>query len=171
VTIKYDITLDFLKARCDIEIGGCWLWRESVNSHGQGYVRWGDKFCSVRRIVWEMVKGQPPKHALYATCLNKNCVNPACMRDVKHAKLRALCAKNGQTAKGKRLSDVFRSKPQNAKLTWEQAREIRRACIQADVDGIRIGKVTPVLCEKYGVCDATVRNIRANRVWREGILR
>ena len=80
-------TLEEIKGRCHIAVGGCWLWRGSLRHDGRAniyapdYTRGPDVMSTQNgpRAVWHCKTGQPIPEGwrAYGTCENKACCNPA----------------------------------------------------------------------------------------------
>lgn len=152
-------TLESLKART-IEEGDCWLWQGYItNSTPQviGYPDGKKKMVSVRRMLRELVTGQPQPDGHYGTtCGNHECVNP------DHAIWRGQAAHMRAMAKKRTVSPVMAHKLRQhrieaglAKLDEAKAQEIRMS-----------SESSPVLAERFGVSKSAITRIRRNEVWR-----
>lgn len=89
----------------------CWTWLRATTPDGYGCIRLGGgsnrQSYKAHRLYYELTHGAIPEgHVVDHTCGNRSCVNPSHMRVVTHA-------------------DNVRS-GRNAKITMEDAREIRR---------------------------------------------
>lgn len=154
------ITVEFLKSRCKCDgDDGCWIWKEA-HVNGQPRMCANGKPSLVHRVMWELVKGHPPRHELYAKCGNKGCINPAHRVDIPRCEIPKRQTRDGRMARGKRIS-VLRSAEarKRSPLTLEMVRAIRQDTRKQDD-----------IAAEYGIAQATVSSIKIGRTWREGIL-
>jgi hypothetical protein len=82
------------------------------------------------------------------TCDTPLCVNADHLLDGTKADNARDMAERGRSTFGERN--------RHAKLTWEQVHEIRASA-----------EPTRVLVERYSVCRATIKYIRAGKTWKE----
>lgn len=70
-------TLEDLKARCEVNEGGCWLWTGNTNPYGYGRTSINGKAFDCHRAAWFLAYGPIPK-GLYVchTCDTPQCCNP-----------------------------------------------------------------------------------------------
>ena len=113
----HEATLEGIKARCVTE-GDCWLWQGASDGHGRANMRRDGRSVPVRRVVRELVDGQPipTGKRVAAKCGDKECVSPECSVIVSHKVALRMAAKRGaygnlsRTMKGmatKRASSKF----------------------------------------------------------------
>lgn len=115
---------------------GCWIWQRA-RSHGYGQVRVNGRYVPAHRIYYEREVGPvPPGLCLDHLCRTPACVNPAHLEPVTWAEN---CRRGT-----------------NAKLTMEDAREIRVSS-ERGID----------LAARFGVSKATISHIKSGRRWRE----
>lgn len=132
----------------------CWNWRGSTN-RGRGTININGrpKFASV--ISWELAFGKVP----YGLVVCHKCDNPLCVRP-DHLFLGTQRDNVHDAISKGRLKNppAYRAeKSPTAKLNWKIVREIRRN--KTDT--------LSALAKRYGVCIATVGNIKNNKVWKE----
>jgi hypothetical protein len=59
------------------ELGPCWQWVGAITGHGYGSFRLRCKSPGAHRVIYELVKGTPPRGMeLDHLCRNRACVNP-----------------------------------------------------------------------------------------------
>lgn len=84
VAAKLDIA--YLKAtdwwsRVDTSNDGCWLWKQSVGSHGYGQTWDGISVRLAHRVAWELSNGPIPKGmTVDHICRVRRCCNPLHLR-------------------------------------------------------------------------------------------
>lgn len=82
-----ELTVEFMKSRCQCDgDDGCWTWKEA-HVNGQPRMTYKGKASLAHRVMWELVKGKPPQHELYATCGFRGCMNPAHRVDIPKAEI------------------------------------------------------------------------------------
>jgi hypothetical protein len=69
--------------------GDCWLWVGTLTDAGYGLVNINGTIRRAHRVVFEeQVRKLSSKELLYATCSNRNCVNPSHMEIISSENLR-----------------------------------------------------------------------------------
>lgn len=144
-----------VQARC-IEVGDCWEWQGATNSCSTPVFRWGGKTASVRRVLLVEYRGVS-LNARVATykCGNSMCVNPEHIESITRTRLSKRAAVSIPTNMlwQSKLASHARKR---SRLTPELVAEIRAA------EGTQRQIAT-----QFGICQATVSYIRANKVWRD----
>ena len=120
----------------------CWMWTDSVGSHGYGQFRHERSTVTAHRFMFELVFGEIPSGMIVLhSCDVPACVNPMHLRLGTHAENSQDMVKKGRNVSG-------------AKLTVEQAKEI-------------CGSELPIkqIAAAYGISDSQVRRIKAGQSW------
>lgn len=159
-------TIDDLKDRCYVdEDSGCWHWKQGKTPSGAAAVKVrvrGKREQMVgRKAAFILARCQlPPEgHRVFAApfCKSRDCVNPDHCRTGTAAQQGAAIARTGEL---KRIPSKVRANRatarRNAKLTMEQARQIRASSESGTVVGRR-----------FGVSSKTVWRIRHNILYKE----
>lgn len=153
------MTLDAIKARC-IEEGECWIWQGALNACGYPIMKAkGVKSgCLLVRRVAISLDGRPPKprQPVMASCDDKRCCNPACLKLSTYAAAGKRAAKKGAFSSATRRSKIAESRRTHSKLTQEQVQEIRASTESG-----------PVLAARYGIVKSTVSGIRRGELRRD----
>lgn len=133
---------------------GCWLWIGSVTRLGYGMMHLGRKNRSAHRISYYFYKG-PIELGMQVqhTCDVRCCVNP------DHLILGTQLENMHASSIRKRYPDRMGSKNARAKLTEQDATEIRHAPLVKRGDQARLAR-------KYGVDDSIIRRIKDFKVWK-----
>ena len=123
-----------LRART-IEADGCWVW-QGGKRNGYGRVLIHGQARQAHRVMYELVHGPvDPKLHIDHLCRNRACINPEHLEAVTET--------------------VNIRRGLAAKLTLEQAQEIRASSSSADA-----------LAQEYGVHPQTISKIRRHLLWR-----
>lgn len=98
----------------------CWLWRGALAGKGYGVFTIDGKLKYVHRVVWELFNGVeiPDGEEIRHSCDTPSCVNPAHL-------ITGTRSDNMQDCIGRKRFRRGNRHP-HAKLTFEQAQEIRR---------------------------------------------
>lgn len=154
-----EITLQIIHDRCD-EVGDCWLWKDATGAQGYPIIRRRPGGCQLVRRVVVALDGRPAmaRQPVASTCGEKLCCNPAHLAPSTIAAVAKKAAANGSFSRPERAARIAASKRKSdsAKLTMEQAREIRASTESG-----------PVLAERYGVNRSLIGGIRRGQAWRD----
>ena len=167
-------TLEDLRQRCRIdEETGCWRW--AMHCHADSgypcvcYTLPGEKSQrrnNGRRAALELERGARLGKGMLASprvrCKHVDCVNPAHALAVTYKQRGAMQKQSGVLRCDNdplRLAKLIAERRRVAKLTIEQAREIRASSETLRVDAAR-----------YGVCQSAISAIRRGETWREGVV-
>lgn len=141
------------------ECGDCLLWTGATTKQGYPqYKPYGCACTSVRRTVFEIMGGAlEARKPIEMTCGEKTCINPKHMRKSTCALIGQKAAKKGGwkgLARASKIASAKRAK--NAKLTIEQARDIRMSTESGTT-----------LAALYGVDRSLINGIKAGTRWRD----
>lgn len=129
---------------------GCWLWKQSVGSHGYGQTINRGRVTVAHRVAWELTNGPiPPDKEVCHTCDNRRCCNPAHLFLGTRADNMADAKNKGRTMRGE--------KQNFAKLTEDDVREIRRRR--------NLGEARKTIAQDFGITPTTVGDVMT-RTWR-----
>lgn len=118
---------------------GCWMW-QGAPRNGYGQIKHGGKTRYTHRMAYALFVGDIPESLhLDHLCRVKLCCNPDHLQPVTNAE------------------NIRRG--MSTKLTWDEAREIRRLC----ADGLSQRKIAT----KFGVSRRLIRLIAQNERWAE----
>lgn len=140
-------------------IGECWEWRGhrqtpvAADAPTYGIVQREGRRIYAHRHAYELVNGPiPPGFVVRHTCDNPPCINPA------HLEV-GTQAENIRDAveRGRHFCPVGERNP-GARITREQAEEVRRAFRAREADG-------QTLADRFGIARSTVYGIAAGRSW------
>jgi hypothetical protein len=152
-------TLESLRSRV-IEVGDCWEWQGYIQNNTPQVIGYPDgkkKMVSVRRMLREIITGQPQPDGHYGnTCGNPRCVNP------DHTLWKSAAAHMRAMGRERKVSTVtanklrkFRVEAGLAKLDESKAQEIRLSSEPASV-----------VAERFGVSKSWITKIRRGAAWR-----
>lgn len=134
--------------------GDCWEWTAKKSKEGYGSIWDGSvrKLVLSHRLSFELHKGEIPEGMVVQhDCDNPGCVNPDHLTLGTH-KTNA----DDKMSKGRWKPTGLRGEQiANARLTESQVRQIKRMTGTHDA-----------VAAKFGVCAATIWNIRTGRTWR-----
>lgn len=157
------ITLEWIRARCRIDEGGCWLWRGYIRPDGYVRERYGGKQYYVHRAAWRAKHGEAKGFVIH-TCGVKHCMNPRHMvvggpreRVINEMRLK------GDSYKANRRLRTTAANRAKGKLTMDKANRIRE-----EVAG---GKSRAAVARKYEVSPQHVCRIVSLKAWVPDILR
>lgn len=144
----------------------CWEWQAGLDGTGYAYF-WNDgKMVMGSRMSYELTYGPIPKgEGYHGTCVlhkcdNPKCVNPAHLRLGTHAENMKDRDEKGRCHPGRHGHYYYGDSHHNAKLTNEQADEIRAA---VGISGRALAKI-------YGVSPTTIQKIKKNEIYtRSGL--
>jgi hypothetical protein len=130
---------------------GCWLWKATVGSHGYGQLSFASTAMTAHRVAWQLYRGDIPQGLFVLhKCDVRLCVNPDHLFLGTHADNMSDCQSKQRNAHGDRHG--------NAKLTEEQAREIKNSPANRGVGSF--------LSKKFGISRATISEIRNGSTWK-----
>jgi hypothetical protein len=126
----------------------CWLWIAVKNNYGYGRFTMGGKKFLAHRLSLEMALGRELSSGLLAchSCRNRDCVNPAHLREGTPSENNADRIRDGTDDRG--------SKSKTSKLTEDQV-----LAIKADT------RSQVVIANEYGVHQTTIGQIKLGRAW------
>jgi hypothetical protein len=132
---------------------GCHVWTGAKSVDGYGLFRSGDKVVRAHRMAWVIEHGEdiPGGKMVMHACDNPSCVNPAHLRLGTHAENMQERGARRRAAMGNRIAA--------AKLTPAAVRTIREW--RALPFPASVGE----LAWCAGVCETTIRNVLAGKVW------
>lgn len=150
--------IDRVRERSD-EVGECWEWQDSSRRKGETpRLQINKKRMYVRRALAIEVGLLAADSAKFAApkCRNWRCVNPDHIQVITHKALNKRLAQNrvgGKLATSRKASD---SRRKRAKLTIDQAREIRTSEMSMRK-----------LAARYGVDYKTIWLIKQGHIWKD----
>jgi len=146
-----------LMANIAVDSNGCWLWQKYRHRLGYGVMNLNGRLEQAHRAAWLILVAQiPTGMQLNHRCHVRHCVNP------DHLYLGTQVDNMRDMEASGRAKRAVGSKNGVAKLTEDQAREIRVRAIAAN------GKKGHVkaICAEFGICASLVRQIRRGEAWR-----
>lgn len=137
----------------DVTESGCWEWRGGRQWNGYGTVSIDGRDHIASRVAFEVwVRRLGPDEIACHTCDNPPCINPAHLFAGSYGDNARDSARKGRAA-GLRL---FGERNNNAKLTNEQVKQIRR--------GLRSGRETQrAIAARFDVSESHVSSIKVGR--------
>ena len=124
----------------------CWEWTAGKNGDGYGYFH--GRRANI--VAYELTKGAP-EHFVLHTCGNRACCNPAHLYDGTHQQ---------------NMQDMQRDGTHDGKNRRGAKHPMTRLS-EANVIAIREStEMGIVLAERYGVCKATISQIRHGTRWK-----
>ena len=133
----------------------CWLWSGRLNDRGYGVLDYRKhRNTGAHRVSWALTHGGDlPTAWVLHRCDNPRCVNPS------HLFLGDAVTNNRDRAAKGRSADVRGHRSPLAKLTLEQAVEIRRRRLA--------GESIVSLGREFGIHHGTVSRIAKGQTWTE----
>ncbi len=132
---------------------GCWRWTGFVlNGYGEVHLHRNARTCRVHRLAWVIYRGAIPD----GLCVLHHCDKPLCFNPdhlflgTQGDNIADKVAKQRQ-ARGERQG--------NARLTREQAEEIRALYVRGKVSQRALG-------EQFGVHLGTIHQVVTEKTWR-----
>lgn len=144
-------------SKVQVSPNGCWEWVGAVSGNGYGnfYVEEG-RWSPAHRFIWETAHGKITDGLLVChTCDNKTCVNPAHLFLGTHED-----NMKDMNYKGRRASGSSVASYGNAKITRDEAEEIRIRYLSG-------GITQRELSEHYPVTQQQISRITRNVEWKE----
>ena len=135
--------------------GDCWLYMAARDKWGYGELQYLGKHLQAHRLSWMILKGHPGKMHVLHKCNNPPCCNPDHLylgTDKENARDRMAAGRY-----------VVGEKMHMAKLTEEQAREVRRL-YKKRAPGNRGN--SRELAARYGVSQNYIANLVSGRTWK-----
>jgi hypothetical protein len=160
-----ELSLPSLLSRCE-EVGECLIWQGRIaNKSPQVFMvdptaQNGGRYVQVRRAVHELTTGKPLVKGLHPSmkCRDPKCIAFGHMVLLSAKAVAQLAGKEGKLSMPSRKAAISAGirKSTNAKLTLEQAREIRNSTESG-----------PVLAARYGVHRTLPSRIKRGLSWAE----
>jgi hypothetical protein len=133
----------------------CWEWRGRRDEDGYGRTSLGGKRnCGAHRMAWLLSNGEVP----LGMCVLHSCDNPGCVNP-DHLFLGTIADNNHDRAVKGRSADMRGHRSPKAKLTREQALEIKRRRL--------VGETTVALAREFYIHHGTVSRIVKAQTWGE----
>lgn len=133
----------------------CWLWTAAGNAYGVFWYK--GKSESAHKVAYELFIGPVPENMCVChRCNNKKCVNP------EHLYVASRGVNSAHAAKDGLYKPLGGEKNGQAKLTWEQVKEIRRRYGKVSKHGKGRSHKRPsmkALAKEYGVSVATIYDV------------
>lgn len=127
-------TLEYIKARVDVDDNGCWLWKRSKLPNGYGNCTYKREKWYAHRLAWVACKGKIPEgQRVIHKCGNRSCANP------EHLTTGTQKDASANGGKVSRISD------------------------DAVKDIIESHEPNVVMAKKYGITQAHISGIRARK--------
>lgn len=123
------MTLEDIKARCE-EVGDCWIWQGAVSASGYPIMKAAGVRSGcllVRRVVVEL-DGRPaaPRQPVIASCADRLCCNPACLKPSNAKAVGKAAAKAGAWKNIARRAKIAKTQRERVgKLTLEIVAEVK----------------------------------------------
>lgn len=149
--------LERIKRLC-VEEGQCLIWQGLTARGPLPMIHIGNSNVSARRKLYEFLNGVTVEadRVVRTTCGEKLCMNPDHLICMTRTKAKKLDGANGAYNTARMQAIRYRTTRERAKLTIEQAREIR-----ASEESAR------ALAKRYGVAHKQINLIRQGLAWQE----
>lgn len=137
-----DLTLDHIKANCEVAENGCWIWQRARHNFGYGVV-WHNRKLRYAHALAYVLSGAPVQEdgEILHSCDNPPCCNPLHLSAGSHSDNMSDMAKKGRSGTRKLTkSDVMRILANSAPSRW--------------------------LAKKYGVNKSTILRVKSGRTWK-----
>jgi hypothetical protein len=129
----------------------CWPW--TLSQHlGYGTVGWDGRNRKAHRVAFYLANGRWPSEDALHHCDNPSCCNPSHLFEGNQAANMA-----DMKTKGRRKGILAGEQNGRAKLTAEDAREIKRL--------LAVGMSQQKIADQYGVHQGQVSRIKLGKVW------
>ena len=132
----------------------CWPWMRFKTSLGYGRAGWDGKVHAAHRVAFLLANGRWSDGDTLHRCDNRICCNPAHLFEGTHADNMA-----DMKAKGRRKNINTGEKNGRAKLTNEDAREIKRL--------LAAGMSQWEIANQFGVGQTQISKIELGKAWRD----
>lgn len=133
----------------------CWDWAGTRNWLGYGEFKVGRKLHGAHRWIYMQINGPLPSgYNVCHRCDNPGCVNP----DHLFPGTQSENLKDS-ASKGRHQHQKTNERNPSRKLTWDQAREIKRL--------IKDGVTQKAIANWFRVSPTAIGSIARNRTWRE----
>jgi hypothetical protein len=139
-------------------LGVCWVWKGAKEGE-YGDLKIGGKTFKAHRVSYWVFVGNisGPDVLVCHRCDNPRCVRPHHLTLGNHAfNMRDAKLKGRVTGKPFEKGEAA----PDAKLTWEQVREIRRRYRERERTQVQLAKI-------YGVSRSAITQILRNKTWKE----
>lgn len=152
------MTLNDIKARCE-EVGECWIWQGAVSASGYPIMKAAGVRSGcllVRRVVVEL-DGRPAAHRqpVLASCGERLCCNPACLKPSTASAVGKAAAKAGAWQTIARRAKIAKAQRQRVgKLTQEIVAEVKSSA-----------ESSRTIAKRLGINRRRVVEIRNGRAW------
>lgn len=145
--------VEWVKARCEVEQDGCWIWKLSAHDGTQPQGKFQGKVINVRRLLVAQLMGRQVRHSWIATCKcgTHLCANPLHL----HEQSRSLAFRGVEFSVVHR-ANLAKSARARATLTQEAVEIIRTT-----------DQPKPELARLFGVTADHIGQVLANKVWKE----
>jgi hypothetical protein len=130
--------------------GECWLWTGACGSDSYGAFWYEGKIWKAHRFAYLLANGELPTTPLVVRhkCRSKNCCNPEHLEPgTKSENNGSDRVRDGTIIRGEKIN--------NAKLTEQQVREIRKRHAESQKD----------LAKEFGVNQSTISDIINKKKW------
>lgn len=140
------------------EVGDCWIWNSTTSSGGYPIMKIRGCPCRlVRREAFMLAGGElMPRQPVDVTCDERLCINPKHLKASSTAEIAQKAARQGKFSGVARAAKIAAVRRTKAKLTIEQAREIRISEVP-----------NKELAALYGVHKSVIQGIKTGTRWKD----